>query len=189
MRKRRVNKRIVLTSLLLLALPLDFGCTKKQEAPAPQPQVKAAAPQAAPPVQAQVSSAKLSRSSGQPLDFSNKKDPFRPFTPEPMPQARAKSVPSARTADLLPIQSYEVNKFRVSGIIAGLKENTALIIDPAGKGYVVREGMLIGLNDGRITRITSSAIEVVEQYRDNNGHLRKRNILLTLPKKKQGDSR
>jgi len=77
-----------------------------------------------------------------------------------------------------------VNKVRVSGIITGLKENTALIIDPAGKGYVVREGMLIGINDGRINRITPSAIEVVEQYRDDNGHLRKRNILLALPKKK-----
>ena len=186
MRKRRVNKRILLTSLLLLALPLDFGCTKKQGAPAPQPQTKtAAAPQAAQPVQAQASSAKSPGASDRPLDFSGKKDPFKPFSPEPLPQAQqARSVPSVRTADLLPIQSYEVNKFRISGIIAGLKENTALVLDPAGKGYVVREGMLIGINDGRITRITSSAIEVVEQYRDNNGHLRKRNILLTLPKKK-----
>ena len=69
-------------------------------------------------------------------------------------------------------------------MIAGLKENTALIVDPGGRGYVVREGMSIGNSDGRISRITPSAIEVVERYRDDNGHMRKRIITLTLPKKK-----
>ena len=66
----------------------------------------------------------------------------------------------------------------------GLKENSALIIDPAGKGYVVKQGMLIGNNDGRISKITSSSLDVVESYRDDNGHHRKRTIKLTLPQKK-----
>ena len=98
--------------------------------------------------------------------------------------ASARPAASARTADLLPIQIYDVSKFKVSGIIVGLKANSALIIDPAGKGYVVKEGMLIGNNDGRISKITASSLEVAESYRDDNGHLSKRTIKLTLPQKK-----
>ncbi len=175
-------------ALLVVALLVSSACAKKEPPPPPPPPPKAVVkpPQ---PVQAQASSAKPVGAGDQLLNFTNKKDPFRPYAVEPVPQPQAKPAGVARTGDLLPIQSYEVNKFRISGIITGLKENTALVIDPAGKGYVVREGMLIGINDGRINRITPSAIEVVEQYRDEKGHLRKRSVILTLPKKKQGDTR
>lgn len=97
--------------------------------------------------------------------------------------SKAKTV-RARTSELLPIQNYDVSKFTVSGIITGLKENKALIIDPTGKGYVVRQGMLIGNNDGRITTISPSSIEISEQFRDDSGHVKKRKIVLPLAKKK-----
>ena len=87
-------------------------------------------------------------------------------------------------ADLLPIQSYEVSKFKVAGIIAGLRENQALVIDPNGKGYVVKAGMQIGNANGRISRITSSSVEVVERYREGGGRPKSRTIVLTLPKKR-----
>jgi type IV pilus assembly protein PilP len=183
---KKANNRKIMPVLLAVALLVSFGCTKKENQPPPQSQPKPAA-KPVQPVQAQASSAKPVAVVDNLLDFSNKKDPFKPFVAEPVPQGQPRPAGAARAArrtDLLPIQSYEVNRFRISGIITGLNENTALIIDPAGKGYVVREGMPLGINDGRITRITSTAIEVVEQYRDDNGHLRKRNILLALPKKK-----
>ena len=59
----------------------------------------------------------------------------------------------------------------------------ALIIDPAGKGYVVKQGMAIGINNGVITRITPSFIEVAERYRDDTGRMTKRTVKLSLPKK------
>ena len=170
---------------MVVALLASSGCTKK-EAPPPQPsQPKPVVKPVQPlPVQVQATSSKTTGAVSTLLDFSGKKDPFKPFAAAPAPQAQARPAGTPRTGDVLPIQSYDVNKFRISGIITGLKENTALVIDPAGRGYVVREGMMIGNYDGRITRITPSAIEVVEQYRDDNNHLRKRSIILTLPKKK-----
>ena len=165
-----------------MVLALSVGCAKKEQPPTQPSPPKPVAPKSAQPVQAQTSSAKTAAGTDHLLEFTSKKDPFKPFAAEPVPQAPAKAA--ARTGDLLPIQSYDVSKFRISGIIAGLKENTALIIDPAGRGYVVREGMMIGINDGRISRITPRGVEVLEQYRDDNGHLRKRSVILTLPKKK-----
>ena len=86
--------------------------------------------------------------------------------------------------DPLPIQSFDTEKFKVSGIITGLKENSALVIDPNGKGYVVKEGMQIGNNDGYVKRVTNSTVEVEECFRDDNGRVRKRLVKLTLIRKK-----
>ena len=135
-------------------------------------------------MQKQSTSAQGATTAATRLDFTNRKDPFRPFVPEPVAAPPKEShVVVARTGNVLPIQSFDVNKFAVSGIIVGLKENTALVVDPAGRGYVVKEGMPIGNSDGHISRIRPSAIEVVEPYRDDNGHHRKRTIVLTLKKK------
>jgi type IV pilus assembly protein PilP len=138
-------------------------------------------------VQKQSSSAKVAENLLPRFDFSTKKDPFKAFVTEP-PPAKAR-LATAKGPDTLPIQRYEVTKFKIAGIIAGLKENRALIVDPAGKGYVVKEGMPIGDSDGRITRITSTFIEVLEQYRGDTGRVRKRTIKLTLPQKSKETSR
>ena len=164
-----------------------LGCSKHDEpATTPQPKTAQPAKQAAQPasaVQKQLSSASRS---GSHLDFRQRTDPFKPFATavEVTPAARPGQQSSRNTADLLPIQTFEVGKFKVVGIIAGLKENRALLIDPGGKGYVVHEGMQIGSNDGHITRITASTVEVVERFKEDNGHFKKRKVVLTLAKKK-----
>jgi type IV pilus assembly protein PilP len=186
--KRNLNSTQYAAALLLLAML--FGCSKKENpAPATPPQavkaqpVKPAVPVA--PVQTQLSSATKGAAN---LDFKRRNDPFKPFAPAvevaPPPRAGQGQPAHRAAADLLPIQTFEVGKFKVVGIIAGLKENRALLIDPTGKGYVVHEGMLIGSNDGRITRITASTVEVVERFKESNGRVKKRTVVLTLAKKR-----
>lgn len=165
------------------------GCKKKEAPPPPQPATpKPAAPaKSAAPLQAQLSSASKV---GAPVDFSKKTDPFKsqaPVVAKPQPGSPGSGGGggvASPAADLLPIQSYEVSKFKVAGIIAGLRENQALVIDPNGKGYVVKAGMQIGNANGRISRITSSSVEVVERYREGGGRPKSRTIVLTLPKKR-----
>ncbi len=134
-------------------------------------------------IQKQVSSGRLAPApAGISLDFTNRRDPFRPFVQAPPPTAAGKVARSLK--DALPIQSFDTEKFRVTGIITGVRENSALVIDPNGKGYVVREGMMLGSNDGRIKRITSSTVEVEENFRDDNGRVKKRVVKLALTRKK-----
>ncbi|WP_236685655.1 pilus assembly protein PilP [Geobacter pickeringii] len=114
-------------------------------------------------------------------DFANRKDPFKPFV-----EAKSEKAPSSKSAPiggLLPIQSYPAEQFKVSGIIVGLRENKALVVDPAGKGYVVKEGMSIGSSNGVITRIAPAFIEVSERFRADNGRMTKRTVKLSLSKK------
>ena len=180
--KRKGNRLRITALLLMMAIPVYAGCKKKEEPPVqpaakPKSVVKPAAP-----VQKQQSSARTT--TAQTFDFKSKKDPFKPFIMPPEPSAPKAAAVKVRSADQLPIQSYEVGKFTVSGIITGLRENKALLVDPAGKGYVVKQGMLIGNGGGHISKISPSSIEVLEQFRDDRGHVRKRKIVLQLAKKK-----
>lgn len=168
--------------VLLLALALVAGC-KKQEAPAPAAAKKpsqaasVATPAAPVPVQPQLSSATT-----VPGALTFRRDPFKPFIVQATPAAPGATAPQpAPGADLLPIQSFETSKFKVAGIIAGMRENRALLIDPNGKGYVVQAGMQIGNANGRVRRITASTVEVVEK---GAGRGKGRTIVLTLAKKR-----
>jgi type IV pilus assembly protein PilP len=177
----------------LLLLAALAGCSKK-EPESPPPPKHAQAPKPAPKpagagqVQPQLSSAKVNPSQ---LDFKKRTDPFKPFAAALPPPKTATGQPEAgqpapppASGELLPIQSFDITKFKVAGIIAGLTQNRALLIDPNGKGYVVQVGMVIGSSNGRITRITASGVEVLESFKGDNGRIRKRRVVLTLAKKR-----
>lgn len=176
--RNRVSLLVIIAGLLLALL----GCKKNTEPPPPSAPTAhpATAKSPATPVQRQFSSAASPSAGPARLDFANRKDPFRPYL---QPKAEKNVALRARPANLLPIQSYSVEQFRVTGIIAGLRENKALVVDPAGKGYVVKTGMNIGSNNGVITKIGPSFIEVAEKYRDDAGKTKKRLVKLSLAKK------
>ncbi|GFE61524.1 pilus assembly protein PilP [Geobacter sp. AOG2] len=168
---------IVAIGVVMATLP---GC-KKNEPPAPPSQpAKATVPHQPKPVQTAVSSAlKLPPAPVNQFDFSNKKDPFKPFMVVKAPQAGGKRI----VRDGLPIHSFDVGQFRLIGIVTGDRQNKAMVVDPNGKGYVVKVGMTIGKNEGLITSISNSGVDVLEQFRDDNGRVRKETIKITLPRK------
>lgn len=153
--------------------------------PVKQDIAQAKTPTDKPGIQKQVTSARISLPPAAiNLDFTNRRDPFKPFIQAPVTKQAGSGKDSRMVKDALPIQNFATENFRISGIITGIKENSALVIDPKGKGYVVREGMLIGNNEGRIKRITNSTIEVEEKFRDDNGRVKKRLVKLALTRKK-----
>ncbi|WP_243688509.1 hypothetical protein [Geotalea toluenoxydans] len=132
--KKSPNKLVLALLAGLLTICAIGGCKKKDEAPvpsqvpAPAAQPKAAAKPAAA-LQAAVSSAKNSQTTPT-LGFKGKKDPFKPLiAPQEATAAKAPLPVKRKIVDALPIQSYEVSRFVVTGIITGLKENKALLID------------------------------------------------------------
>lgn len=175
-----------------LALAFMYGC-KKEEAP-PQQQAlpsKAAVPgpavqkpltSARPGIQKSMSAAR--KTAVATIDFASKKDPFKPEVTAPLPTDKKSESVVRKAGDLLPIQSYETEKFTVVGIITGIKENRALLIDPSGKAYVVRQGMSVGSSDGVVARVNVNSVEIVEKFRNDDGRVRKRTVKLTLTRKK-----
>ena len=178
----------LLVSISAAALFIQ-GCNRDKEQPtlAPVQVVKAApgtAKQLVKPVQKQASSTlKMSAAPVNMFDFSTKKDPFKPFailkpTPASKPQDAMNDAKSA-----LPIHSFDVSQFKLIGIVTGGKENHAMVTDPNGKGYVLKVGMTIGKNDGRVMAVTNGGVDILEQFRDDNGRVRKEHIKITLPRK------
>lgn len=175
---------VALTALMIAAL--FTGCKKEPQPAAPQPFVAALKPisQQPKPVQKPVSSAlNLPSQPVNKFDFSNKKDPFKPFAIVNTTQRLSSASARKTLLDALPIHSFDVGQFKLIGIVTGGKENKAMVTDPNGKGYVLRMGMAIGKNEGRVTAITNNGVDVVEQFRDDNGRVRKENIRMTLPRK------
>lgn len=178
--KKKINK-ICFYALFSVTLTLfSSACEKKAETPPLQQPQASAVVKPKMPVQRPESSARAIPVAGSVTDFNTQKDPFKAFI------AETKATPVAkknRFGQVLPILNFDVSQFKISGIIIGLKENSAMVVDPTGKPYVVKTGMDIGRNDGRITKIAPNFIEVFEQYRDENGKLIKKTVRLTLPKK------
>jgi type IV pilus assembly protein PilP len=177
--KKKLNNIHIFVLLFAFGSLSFMGC-EKTESPQPQIKPKTKAVTKSVPVQHQMSTEKSVPVSGGPADFSSLKDPFKPLI------ADTKKAPVARKnrfGQVLPILNFEVTQFKVSGIIVGLRENSALLLDPTGKPYVVKTGMEIGRNEGRITKIGPDYIDVFEKYRDENGKVVKKTIRLTLPKK------
>lgn len=166
---------------LCIVMAFAAGCSK-QETSSQAPQQKSE-PQAKKPLQKQMSSAAKEGATPRQFDFTAKRDPFKTFV-APVQKAEKPAVSSSiRWSGGIPLQSYDVQQFKVIGLIAGLKENRGMVVDPSGKGYVVKEGMEIGRNNGRIVKITAAYIEVLEQYRTDSGKIKKRIVRLTLPRK------
>jgi len=188
------NKFSGIVFVATVAVFAVVGCKKKEAPPvAPAPTAPVAQQSASiqrpvstakklAPVQAQVSTSKKPLTAQ--LDFSARKDPFKPAIVEVKQVPKGAVKDAAQNPNLLPIQRVEVDKFKVTGIIAGLKENRALILDPDGKAYVAKTGMQIGPNNGKIVRITSTAVEVEETFKDDSGRLKKRTVKLALQRKK-----
>lgn len=163
------------------------GCKKHEQPapanPAPAQPARAAMPQQLKPVQKQVSSAlALPPALVNKFDFSNKKDPFKPFVIVKAFQPSAVNS-QKRGLNALPIHSFDVGQFKLIGIVTGGRQNEAMVVDPNGKGYVIKVGMTIGKNEGLITSITNSGVDVVEQFRDDSGRVHKETIKITLPRK------
>lgn len=182
------NSRRILALALLCAGVLFSGCRKEESplpSPSPPPQKQQVAAPKNVPVQKVASSAsKLPTVPVNQFDFSSKKDPFKPYVVvKPVQKVTQEESRKPAARDSLPIHSFDVSQFRVIGIVTDARGNQAMVVDPTGKGYVLKVGMTIGKNDGRVTSISSAGVDVLEQFRDDNGRVRKENIRITLPRK------
>lgn len=86
-------------------------------------------------------------------------------------------------ADLPPLQRIEISDMKLMGIVWAGNEYYGLLQTPDGKGYTVREGMLVGTNNGVVKSISEKRIVVSEPTLDFSGKKTTREIeILQRPK-------
>ncbi len=105
-----------------------------------------------------------------------KRDPFRSYLLE----LRARGSDEKRTPPKS-TERFELDQYRLTGIMSGTSQPRALVEDPTGKGHALHIGSPLGKNKGRVTRISSTQVIVVEQFRNAKGELMRVPITIKLP--------
>jgi type IV pilus assembly protein PilP len=170
------RNRLQLIIVALAALLLLSGCGEEAPAPPPATPKKVAAP---PPTAFAPSPAPETPAPPAPryvYEPSGRRDPFEPLTAIKKPIAQA-DVP------LTPLEKFDLGQLRLIGVIIGKGEPRAMVIAPDGKSYILKKGIRVGKNDGRVVGIKADAVLVEERYYDFSGEIRKSVESIQLPKR------
>ena len=118
-------------------------------------------------------------------DPEGKPDPFRPFIQ--IGEKTGETGEHQEVVVLPPLQRFAVDEFRLTGIVWAADKKIAMVETPEGKHYVLRRGTHIGINSGKVTKILSDSVIVLEEIKDFEGNINTERIILTL-RKNGGDS-
>ena len=68
-----------------------------------------------------------------------------------------------------PLQKFDVNTLKVTGIILGSLGDYARIEAPDGKSYTINVGTLVGMHEGEVVSIAENSVVVREVIRYESG--------------------
>lgn len=109
-----------------------------------------------------------------------KRDPFKSLI-----IAEREKVAKARN-EVPPLQKIDASDLKFTGVIWDKERYVAMVETPDGKGFVVKEGMIVGLNKGIVKKITQRILTIEEKIRSYVGDFRTRKITLELHKGEEG---
>ena len=104
---------------------------------------------------------------------AGRRDPFQPFG------LRAKAQRRPRES-LSPLERYELGQLKLVGVVSDAKEPRAMVEDSAGLGYIVKVGMSIGPDEGKVRAIKSNEVVIEENYIDFYGAKKVRQVSMRL---------
>ncbi len=64
------------------------------------------------------------------------------------------------------LERYELNQLRLTGVIWGVDDPKALVLDPVGQTHVVKKGQRMGKNRGKVVEIREEEIIIMESYKN-----------------------
>ena len=109
---------------------------------------------------------------GYTYDPKSRREPFQSLT-------RLVKIDKTRL-EMPPLQRVQISDLKLLGIMWGGYGYYGLIRTPDGKGYTVKEGMLMGTNNGVISAITDKAVIVSEPSIDISGNKSTKDVEILL---------
>jgi Tfp pilus assembly protein PilP len=85
-----------------------------------------------------------------------------------------------------PFESYDIEEISLLAIAWNSNKYYALILLPDKKTYTITQGMTIGLQGGRVEKITKDAVVIRELIKDYRGEIKARDSILKLHKGEEG---
>lgn len=102
-------------------------------------------------------------------DSTGKRDPFRPFDIAPKADDVNKTV----------LERYDLGQFKLTAVLSGQTPSASVELAD-GKGFIVRKGSKIGLNNGEIIDIQPTKIIILETKIDFTGQKTQNTVELQL---------
>lgn len=172
----KVNTFIIM--LCVLGIISIYGCSETPPLPpagsvtpvvpagAPEPVASADAPEAD----------DTAEQAGYEYDRRNRRDPFSALI-SPVRKLQEKDASKLGT-----LEGYDLGEFRLSAIANKGDRYYALLITPDNRSFTVYKGAVIGLNRGKIKKITDNKVVLVEYTRNYKDELQPREIILEFHK-------
>jgi type IV pilus assembly protein PilP len=110
-------------------------------------------------------------------DPKGKRDPFETY--------RHNSGPESASL-VTPLMNYELEQLAVVAVVWDTVRPRALVADPRGVTYVVREGTPVGKNDGQVIHIGDNLVLVKETYVDFAGEVTTKDVELRIRRSQGG---
>ncbi len=105
-------------------------------------------------------------------DPTGKRDPFRSLQFDDNGKQDRKSFG--------PLADFELGQLELSAVIWEASNPRALILDPGGRSYIVREGSQIGKNNGEVIHIGDNLVLVKETYENFAGERTTKDVELRI---------
>jgi type IV pilus assembly protein PilP len=154
-----------LGTLVLFASALVFGIACEGSKPAPSAAVKpgaASGPAAAPAATAETSTTSAEAPYEYVYSPVGKRDPFRSLLLDLQEHPAGQSGSGACQS---PLCRYDLDQFKLVGIVSGMSNPIAMVEDPKGKGWILQRGTQIGRNAGKVSQIRPTSVVVTEIVR------------------------
>jgi Tfp pilus assembly protein PilP len=159
--------------VLIMMLALAFGGCGKEKPTVKTPAVaKVGAAEAK--KEKEPEGAKKPEQEEYKYDAKGRRDPFLPL----VETTKQKSI---RKRGASPFESYGIDEIKLLAI-AWNSKHYALIMLPDKKSYTITEGMTVGLQGGKVVKITKDAVVIREYIRDYRGEIKPRESILKLHK-------
>jgi len=114
-------------------------------------------------------------------DPTGKRDPFLPFDFTPK---------GSDNANKTPLEQYDLAQLKLTAVLGGgAGDVTATVENAAGKGFIVKKGMKIGINSGEVVDIQPDRLVIVETATDFTGQKKTKTVELRLRTKDQENAR
>lgn len=112
-------------------------------------------------------------------DPTGKRDPFRSFRWD-------RETDVMQTTSVGPLEQFELEQLAVTAVVWSSGRPRALVADPSGRSYIVREGTKIGKNSGLVIHIGDNLVLVKETYVDFAGEHTTKDVELRIRRSQGG---
>jgi Tfp pilus assembly protein PilP len=170
----------IMTLLLIIVLLLPFGACKKE-----QPVVKKPMAEKVKPVEAKTVTTKESEEVSAVTkeeyiyDSKGRRDPFMSLV------VITKQKPLKKKG-ATPIESFSIDEIKLLAIAWDKSKYYALIMLPDKKTFTITEGMTLGLEGGKVEKITENEVIIREYVKDYRGNIKPKDTVLKLHKGEEG---